>query len=121
MNQPCLSLEEVLCLIKNPPLIRHSLENSRSLNPSEREGVILVKNNYVHSLNSLLSSKDSELFFKFGSLLNKYSFLFGSEISIFLNSLEKPQIEYILGELRFEKNLKSRKTFLPPTFSAYSH
>lgn len=107
-----LCLEEIVQVLKKPPLFQGVEDGVFTLMRSAVKKFPVVKKGYTDSLTKLIESSEKERSFMFKSFIRRYSNLFGDELYPILNSLSKENIEYVVGYIRFEKNLKKHKNFL---------
>lgn len=107
-----LSLEEIVQVLKKPPLFQGIEDGVFTLMHSAVKKFPVVKKGYTNSLTKLIESSEKERSFMFKSFIRRYSSLFGDELYPILDSLNRENIEYIIGYIKFEKNLKKHKNFL---------
>jgi len=115
------SLEEIVSLIKVPPWIRGISEGEVILKPGEREKFSLLKKNYEDSLKRVLSYDEKNLPHGFRFFLRRYDSYFGASLFPILEDLDNQSINYIVGSLKFEKNVKKFKEFIPTHIPDYTH
>ncbi|MFH1365412.1 MAG: hypothetical protein ABIH28_02420 [archaeon] len=116
-----VSLDEIVALIKVPPLIRKIFNGELILVPSEREKFGLLKKSYDDSFKKIISSRGSISYFEFRHFLKKYDYFFGEDIFNFLDNLGNKSIDYVLGSLQFEENIKKHKCFISKNIPKYTH
>jgi hypothetical protein len=107
-----LSLESIVQVLKKPPLFQGVEDGVFTLMRSAVKKFPVVKKGYTNSLTKLIDSPEKERSFMFKSFIRRYSNLFGDELYSILESLNNKNIEYILGYIQFEGNLKKHKKFL---------
>ncbi len=116
-----VSLEEIVSLIKLPPLTREFYNGSLILISSEKKKFKLLKKNYEDSFKKIISSKNTDFSIEFRHFIKRYDYFFGEEVFNVMNNLNKRSIEYIVGTLKFEENMKKKEPFVAKSLPEYTH
>ncbi len=116
-----VSLEEIISFIKIPPLTREFYNGSLVLISSEKKKFKLLKKSYEDSFKKIISSKNTDFSIEFRHFIKRYNYFFGEEIFNFMNNLNKKSIEYIIGTLKFEENIKEKEPFVAKSPFEYTH
>ena len=114
------SLEDLVCLLKNPPLFERILLEKNFLTKEDKKKFSSIKEVYNSSLWKVINSEREKLPIKFRSFLRRFDSYFGDGYSI-LGSLDSESIEYVVGSLQFYENLQKHRNSIPMYGSNLNH
>lgn len=106
------SLEEVVEILKMPPLFKAVSLGEVVLERSERNKFPVIKKGYTESLRRVVACEGKKVPLVFRSFLRRYNSYFGKDIYPLLDDLDDESVVYIVGSLRFEENLRTYRHFL---------
>ena len=115
-----VSLEEIVYLLKNPPLIERISFGGKLLNKSEKKKFSLIKKGYWESLERVVKSEKKKLPLVFRDFLRRYESYFKGNYDL-LDSLDNESIGYVIGHLEFEKHVQENRHYIPEETSNYTH
>jgi len=116
-----ISLEEIVSLMRTPPLVRRIFDGELVLVPSDVEKFNLLKKSYDNSFKKIISSKSPNSYLEFRHFLRRYDYFFGENLFKFLDNLGNKSIDYVIGSIQFEENLKNHRHFVPKVIPEYTH
>ena len=107
-----VSLEELVYLLKNPPLIERISSEKKILTKSERKKFSMIKKGYKESLERVVRAEKKKLPLVFRDFLKRYESYFKGNYDL-LESLDNESIGYVIGHLEFEKNVQKNRYYIP--------
>jgi hypothetical protein len=108
-----VSLEEVVRLLKIPPLIQEISSGRLFLEDSQKYKFPLIKKSYKDSLDRVVCSQGENAVQAFRIFIKRFDSYFGKQIFEYLDSMDRESVDYVLGSLKFENHLEKFKSRIP--------